>query len=64
MATPIVQEPAEPAAFDAPPPPSFVELQRHKLAAFVRDNDQLSMLVEDFEHILDVRKNAALQSEY
>jgi protein disulfide-isomerase-like protein len=43
-----------------PPPPSFVEIQRKKVKQAVESNKHLSMLLEDFEHIVNIRKNAAV----
>ena len=43
-----------------PPPPSFVTQQRKKFVQFVERNEHLKMLVDDFEHIVNLRKNAAL----
>jgi protein disulfide-isomerase-like protein len=43
-----------------PPPPSFVETQRKKVKQVVESNKLLSMMLEDFEHIVSMRKNAAV----
>ena len=45
-----------------PPPrvPSFVERSRKKLKKFVDSKPLLRMLLEDFEHIVNIRKNAAV----
>ena len=44
---------------DVPAPPSTVEMFRRKVMEYVESNEQLSTLVDDFEHIVDLRKNAA-----
>jgi hypothetical protein len=43
-----------------PPPPSYVTQQRKAFLQFVENNPNLKMLVDDFEHIVNLRKNAAL----
>jgi protein disulfide-isomerase-like protein len=43
-----------------PPPPSYVTRQRKRFLQFVEENPHLKMLVDDFEHIVNLRKNAAL----
>lgn len=46
-------------AMPLPSPPSFLDLQRMKLFAWLQTQDN-SMLAKDFEHILSFRKNAAI----
>jgi len=43
-----------------PPPPGWVEVYRKKLIKFIHSKPHLSMLSDDFEHIIALRKNAAL----
>ena len=45
---------------DVPIPPSWVEVYRKKFLKAVHSNRQVSMLFDDFEHIMEVRKNAAV----
>lgn len=46
-----------------PPPPSMFDVKmkqfRLKIEAMTKDNDHLKYLLEDFEHIVSFRKNAA-----
>lgn len=44
---------------DVPAPPSWFDEKMKDVRQMVESNDQLRMLAEDFEHILEVRKNAA-----
>jgi protein disulfide-isomerase-like protein len=44
---------------DVPAMPSAVELLRRQLMEMVSSSRQVKMLVDDFEHIVKVRKNAA-----
>ena len=48
------------AGEDVPAPPSWVEVNRKKFLKAIHSNRQLSMLIDDFEHIMEVRKNAAV----
>jgi len=44
---------------DVPSPPSWFDEKMKDVRQMVESNDHLRMLAEDFEHILEVRKNAA-----
>lgn len=43
-----------------PPPPSIVTQWRQKFQKLTKNNTHLKMLVDDFVHIVDYRKNAAV----
>jgi protein disulfide-isomerase-like protein len=43
-----------------PPPPGLMEVYRKKMLKAIHANRNLSMLYDDVEHILQLRKNAAL----
>ena len=42
-----------------PAPPSFVKEKMTELRKLVNDNEHLKHIVEDFQHIVEIRKNAA-----
>lgn len=50
----------ESIALPVPPPPSFFDVTKKKIERFIDDNKELRFLREDFYHILEVRKNAAV----
>ena len=51
---------AETEGKPVPPPPGFVAVQLKKLNEFVESNKHLKYLKDDFEHIVEIRKNAAV----
>lgn len=50
----------ESVALPVPVPPSFLDLAQKRIERFIDDNKELRFIREDFQHILEVRKNAAV----